>query len=97
MNIQSDSGRRLEAPNVGRWWELYSTALEQQGRDPRVGSLVVSSNRRAWSNLKALMDDIGFVNTKEEQHRLPIGEWSQGENVTPSMAVGMRSPWLTRP
>lgn len=31
MNIQSDYGRRHEAPNVGRWWNLYSSEPAHPG------------------------------------------------------------------
>lgn len=79
MNIQSDSGRRQEAPNIGRWWELYSSALEQQGRDPRVGTAVTSASQRAWVDLTRLMVDTGFVRVETELPRLPIGEWPTSE------------------
>lgn len=79
MNIQSDSGRRDEAPNVGRWWELFSTALESEGKDPRVGTTVTNTSRRAWANLATLMEETGFVSVQTDQPQLPIGEWSLGK------------------
>ncbi|KAL1302170.1 hypothetical protein AAFC00_002601 [Neodothiora populina] len=78
MNIQSDNGRRDEAPSLGRWWHLFSTALEQQGRDPRVGTTVVHANQRSWANLKALMTQAGFDCIQERHPRLPIGGWKPG-------------------
>lgn len=80
MNIQSDSGRGSEIPSISAWWDLYRTALVEQGRDPRVGTNVQDPSQRAWRNLKTLMTDAGFVSISEEQHRLPIGEWAEGES-----------------
>lgn len=79
MNIQSSSGRRDEAPNIGRWWDLYSTALEQQGKDPRVAIAVANFGQRAWVNLNSLMVETGFINVETEMHQLPIGEWPSGK------------------
>lgn len=79
MNIQSDSGRRDEAPSIGRWWDLYSTALERQGKDPRVGTTVMNRSQRAWGNLTSLMRDAGFVGVQTQLPRLPIGDWPSGK------------------
>lgn len=79
LNIQSDSGRINEAPNLMRWWGYYSQGLEQQNKDPRAGTIVNRrANTRPWADLAELMQNAGFVNIKREQHSLPIGEWSEG-------------------
>ena len=90
MNIQSDSGRRDEAPNIGRWWELYSTALEIQGKDPRAGTIVTNVRRRAWTSLATLMEETGFIGIETDQPQLPIGSWSTGERNTHS------TKWYTK-
>jgi len=91
MNIQSDTGRRDEAPCIGRWWELYSTALELQAKDPRVGITVTNAGQRAWPNLRTLMETTGFTRVQEKQPRLPIGGWSPRKKMKNVKQMSLRT------
>lgn len=99
MNIQSDSGRREEAVNIGRWWELFSTAMDRQGKDSRVGTIVTNPNQRAWTTLADLLRSAGFTDIQIDQPRLPIGVWPSGTvTIPPRLSEGSAgcawNPWL---
>ena len=65
FNIQSDNGSPLE--NLPRWWELYSQALAERNKEPRIGPKLAENMRI-----------VGLTNVAHETKLLPIGDWHAG-------------------
>ena len=70
LRFQSDSGLApVDNTNpLFRWQTLYYAAMEQMGKDPRVGG-----------RLGALMSQAGFQNIIYQRHQLRIGPWNESE------------------
>lgn len=84
LNIQSDSGRREEAPLLERWIAYYTQAMQRLNRDHTVGN-----------RLQQLMTSAGLVDVQYQRHRLPIGPWLAGTCCNVVLKVCIFVPMLT--
>ena len=70
LRFQSDSGvAALDGTNpLFRWQQLYYSAMEQMGKNPRVGS-----------SLGRLLTQAGFQDVDHQTRQLRIGRWNSSE------------------
>jgi hypothetical protein len=81
-HIQSENGRLGDDSHLTRWWLLYSRALQQMGKQPRVGR-----------DLEAMLRREGFDPVQGRTYNIPIGKWSSYCMFLPSARSASREAY----
>lgn len=68
--FQSSNGSLGEHSSLNRWWQWYSWALQQMGKNPRIGR-----------DLYGLLTAERFEHVTAVNLDLPIGTWNAGTAV----------------